>query len=319
MGVLHLRYVETLTREQRKLLAIIVMLSALTTFEYFHGFLSADVKEVADSVQSTWHIAVLILSFFSIHLSLQPKDVAFAYGYERVETLAAFTNCCLIIFECTFGFIHGLLDLLVSTLGGSTHGHSHAHRGNSQQHLGSMVVCCASVNLFGLMLFSQELRLMLHRCLLTRSATMPAHSENMVTVAIKLLGSVLGALTLVAKFWAARSKEGIWALLEAPLYLVTNVFLVYLALPVLFSTGRILLLAIPLEVQTQLNRCFEEVSHMDGVLEVCQWNFWPVASSRSLVGVVSLRVRPDGIGTTLADSVKSVCSCVCADLTLQML
>ena len=114
MVVLHLRRFENLSTDQRKLLFLIVILVVLQAVEYSHGFLTFDVGEVADSVQATLHTAAFVLSYFAIDLSSQSKDAAFAYGYERVEILAAFTNSCLILFEHAFGVLHNLHHVLVA-------------------------------------------------------------------------------------------------------------------------------------------------------------------------------------------------------------
>merc|ERR1712230_151545 len=95
--------------------------------------------------------------------------------------------------------------------------------------------------------------------------------------------------------------------------------MVYVCFPTLMATGGILLLALPSEVQPQLHKCLREVSFTDGVLEVLQWYFWPLAGDRSLVGAVSLRVRSDADEDAVRRAVHAICSHICGDLTVQVL
>lgn len=316
MAVLYLKRFEVLTKDQRKLLVVIAILAVLQITEYLHGFLTFDVREVADSVQATLHTGALVLSFFAIDTSLQPKDVAFAYGYERVEILSAFTNNCLIIFEHTFGVLHNLHHFLVARLSG-LEGHEH----HDHEHYGWGQLCTMArlrllIDMAGLALFMRQVQTMMGRALLRRRASLPPHSENMSTVGLKFVGSALTALVVaVAEVGGGRAGD-MKAQMLPPL--VSSICMIYLALPGLVSCGRILLLAVPRELESQLKQCRTEVGLVQGVVEVCQWNFWPFTSERSLVGVVSVKIRQEDDDNVIFQEVSSICSRICPDLTLEV-
>jgi len=290
----------------------VLALGILTQAEYVFGFVKVDVQAVADGVQATMHIAALVISLSAIELAKRKRDEAFSYGYERVETLAAFMNCCLIIFECVFGFMHQLHDAFVSL---GIQGHVQPVVPPTSLQITRIGLYRCLVNLLGVALFASEVRFALRRSLLDRDATLPAHSEHMAAVVWKLLTSA--STTLVATI--AAGAEGVVGHAELPLSLLNGAGMVYLTLPPLISTGRILLLALPAEVQPQLHKCLREVSFTDGVLEVLQWYFWPVASDRSLVGAVSLRVRSNADEDAVRRAVHVICSRICGDLTVQVL
>mmetsp|Transcript_103523 Transcript_103523/g.198717 ORF Transcript_103523/g.198717 Transcript_103523/m.198717 type:complete len:339 (+) Transcript_103523:140-1156(+) len=320
MGGLHVGRLEGLTGEQRKLLIIVLALTFLAAVEYFYGFFAVDVRAIADSVQATLHMGALMISFFAIELAAQPKDEAFSYGYERVETLAAFTNCCLILFECTFGYVHLVHAAVVSSLqpGSAGPGHSgsldedHLPLAETAR-LGRIGALRCLVNILGLVLFASQVQDVLRRCIRQRGGSFSAHGWNMLSVVLKLIANTVGYMIT-----AASDAQGFIGRLELPLSLLSRACLVYLTLPPLVATGQILLLAIPSEVQPQLHKCLREVSFTDGVLEVLQWNFWPI-SDRLLVGTVSLRIRSDANEESVCRSVRSICSRVSNDLTVQVL
>jgi len=312
MSILYLSRLETLTRDQKKLLVLIILLVLLTQAEYIYGFVMMDVRAVADSVQATLHIASLAISFFAIGLASQEKDEAFSYGYERTETLAAFANCCFVIFECAFACVHNLHDAIIGGMGG---GAGDSGTGHSQLARISGWRCC--VNAFGLLMLAREARATLRRSMRQRSATLPAHSENMASVILKLLASTSSSLVLLVADAGTRLHRTLGGL-ELPLSLLSGGLVAYLALPPLTASGRVLLLAIPAEVQPALDKCLREVSFADGVLEVLQWNFWPVTGGSTLVGTVSVRVRAGVDGEAVVRAVQGTCARVCGDLTVQV-
>jgi zinc transporter 5/7 len=306
----YLQRLRGFTSDQRKLFVLVLLLAILTQVEYFYGFVQVDVQAVADGVQATMHIAALVLSISAIEFTKRKRDEVFSYGYERVETLAAFTNCCLILFECVFGFMHQLHDAFVSL---GIQGHAQPVPATSS-HVQIIGICRCGVNLLGLALFSAEVRAALRRSLLEWDATLPAHNEHMAAMVWKLLSSASCSIVAIASSGA----EGFIGQTEMALSLLSGAGVVYLSLPPLISSGRILLLALPAEVQPQLHKCLREVSFADGVLEVLQWYFWPVASDRSLVGAVSLRVRSDADEDAVRQAVHVICSRICCDLTVQV-
>merc|ERR1712050_39285 len=101
-----------------------------------------------------------------------------------------------------------------------------------------------------------------------------------------------------------------------PLSWTSSALVLYLTIPPLMSAGRVLLLAVPTEVQPALDKCLREVSFTDGVLEVLQWNFWPVTSGHSMVGTVSVKIRSSVDADLILKAVQSICSRVCGDLTV---
>lgn len=322
MGSLNMRRLAGLTDEQRRLLPIILALAVLAVVEYAYGFFAVDVRAVADSVQATLHIGALVLSFFAVELAAQPKDEAFSYGYERVETLAAFANCCLILFECTFGYVHLVHSAVVSSFQPGAPGLGHGSTASDEDHtplatetarLGRIGALRFAVNILGLLLFARQVQDVLRHCLRQRGSSSPAPGWNISSVVLKLIASTVGYFIA-----AASDAQGFIGDLELLLSLVSRACLVYLTLPTLVSTGQILLLAIPVEVQPQLHKCLREVSFIDGVLEVLHWNFWPI-NDRLLVGTVSLRVRSDANEESVCRSVRSICSRVSNDLTVQVL
>eukprot|EP00401_Gymnodinium_catenatum_P079316 CAMPEP_0117458324 /NCGR_PEP_ID=MMETSP0784-20121206/872_1 /TAXON_ID=39447 /ORGANISM="" /LENGTH=326 /DNA_ID=CAMNT_0005251839 /DNA_START=82 /DNA_END=1059 /DNA_ORIENTATION=- len=298
-----------MTHDQRKLLLLVAMLAfLLTQIEYLFGFAALNVHAVANSVHAMLHVAGLAVSFFAIGVSSQPKDEAFSYGYERVETLAAFTNCCFVIFECTFSCVHRLHDAIIRTMDGPLGNQcGHGSGGGARSDLVVRIrYCRLAVNLLGLILLASDARTSLHRSLRKRSQALPPHAENMADENLReILDDVIEAATDCTPA-------------ELPLAFACSTILVYLALPSLLVAGQILLLAVPADLQAQLASCRHEIQSLDGVTDVLRWNFWALTGASSLVGTVSVSARMDADGAAISAACHSICAGICVDLTLQI-
>ena len=133
----------------------------------------------------------------------------FNFGYERVEILTDFTNVCLILFECAFGVLHNLHHNIVARFTGVP---SSEEQGQHHAHYGSGKLCLIArlrlvADLVGLLLFVGQLQMMLGRTLRRRKASLPPHSENMATVVLIFVGSLLAALVA---FYLQGSFKNMW-------------------------------------------------------------------------------------------------------------
>eukprot|EP00929_Paragymnodinium_shiwhaense_P060104 TRINITY_DN30052_c0_g1_i1.p1 TRINITY_DN30052_c0_g1~~TRINITY_DN30052_c0_g1_i1.p1 ORF type:complete len:299 (-),score=37.94 TRINITY_DN30052_c0_g1_i1:181-1077(-) len=261
------RCAERLTNDQRKLACLLGLLTSLAAFEYLYGFWCLDVKAVADSIQSTLHIGSVFVALAATGLAAQAKDEAFAYGYERVETLAAFTNCSFAIFEITFSCVHHVLhDAVMVSLGGDTVHGSSAKNGIDLFEEINIMRCV--FNCVGLIVFFRELRATLRRSLCHRGALLPSHSELMASVILKVLSNL--ATTSLCLLASKPSLVSVGRLVglppELPLAVTFTSVLLYLVWPPLAAAARILLLALPEEVVPSLDASYKDVLAVPGRL-----------------------------------------------------
>lgn len=299
-----------LTKDQRNLLVPILGLSTLVAVEACIGAIKFDVLVISDALQASLHAGALIASFAAIDLSMLPCDEIFSYGYERAEVLAAFGSCALVIFDCVLGVAHGVQDALMSSLG--------VHVSETPD-MASLMSRLASVrcglDLLGLALFWQEAKALSRRARKQSTATLAGHAENLSAVVLKLFAQAV-------LFLATRLCDlgrPLLGSLELPLSLLAALVLVYVAVPSLVRTTRLLMLQVPSEVRPQLDKCLREVSFTDGVLEVLRWSFWPATDGSGLIGTVCVRVHADADGDAVLRSVQATCARISRDLTVQVL
>lgn len=303
-----------LTRDQRKLLLLLLGFSVLSAVEFVVGALAADMHAVGYSLHAILHAAALAASFAATDLAQRPKDDRFSYGFERAEMLAAFTNCALVLFECFFTAAHNFIDAIVNW--GWVHD-AHMHHVAASRAT-RIATIRAGLHAFGLALFRHEVRTVLRRPNIQRQVALNAHAENMAAVTAKLMAS--GCFALVAH--VSDLVAPVLGSVELTLSLLAGMFLVYVTLPGLICTSQVLLLQLPSEVQPLLSKCLREVSFTEGVLEVLRWSFWPATSktggSGGLVGAVCVKVRSNADVDAVVRAVESICARVSCDLTIQV-
>ncbi len=110
-------------------LVVTVLNIIITVAEFIGGFISGSLALLSDAVHNLSDVGSLVLSFVANLIAQRQKNTRKTFGYERAETLAAFTNGVILIivslylaFEAAMRFAHpepiqGNVMFIVSLIG----------------------------------------------------------------------------------------------------------------------------------------------------------------------------------------------------------
>jgi cobalt-zinc-cadmium efflux system protein len=113
----------------RKFLWVSLLNIVITIAEFAGGLLAGSLALISDALHNLGDVGAIILSFVAHLLGKKDKNRHKTFGYERSETLAAFTNGLVLIVICLFLFaeaierlfhpaaIKGGIMLLVAVIG----------------------------------------------------------------------------------------------------------------------------------------------------------------------------------------------------------
>lgn len=305
----HLTFWERQSKDQKKLLLIILTQTLLTKVQYVYGFVAIDANAVSGSVQAMVQIFALAISYFAMNLATQSKDEAFTYGYGRLETLAALVSSFCVIFDSLCNTCEALIDSFF----GSESAHARA------SFLIRIGMVRSFVDFAGLTTFASEARNLLRRSFQNKLSQSSAHSQNIAAVVLQLLASLLSgtvfALMNGSDKWLPQFD---YFRLELPILVGINIVLVFLSAPVFASAANIVLLHVPLEARCMLEACRQEVGKLDGIAEVISWNFWILTHGQPLVGNVTVKLHPEADEEEVLKSVRELCEEVTGDLVIQV-
>lgn len=86
----------------KRYLAVTLLNIIITLAEFIGGALSGSLALLSDAVHNLSDVGAIILSFVAHLISKRKRDQWKTFGYERVETLAAFTNGVILIIISIF-------------------------------------------------------------------------------------------------------------------------------------------------------------------------------------------------------------------------
>lgn len=116
-------------RSSLSYLLVTVFNIIITVAEFIGGFISGSLALLSDAVHNLSDVGSIILSFIANLIAQRQKNTHKTFGYERAETLAAFTNGVILIvislylaFEAIMRFSHpepikGKVMFIVSLIG----------------------------------------------------------------------------------------------------------------------------------------------------------------------------------------------------------
>ncbi|KAK2749099.1 putative zinc transporter msc2 [Onygenales sp. PD_40] len=230
-----------------------------------YGILTGSLGLLSDSIHMLFDCFALAVGLCAAVMSKWPPSVRFPYGYGKVDTLAGFANgifLMIISVEIVYEAIERLLSgsevhrigelLLVSAAGlvvnlvgmmafdhGHHHGHSHSHGGHDHD----------------------------------PGHPHPHHTnENMHGIFLHILADTLGSVavvisTILVHFYKWPGFDPIASCLIAILIFAS-------AIPLVASTSKTLLLALPADVEYSLRDALAGVSTLRGVVGYAVPKFW---------------------------------------------
>ncbi|OAD00393.1 hypothetical protein MUCCIDRAFT_15957, partial [Mucor lusitanicus CBS 277.49] len=222
---------------------------------------------ISDAIHMFFDCLALGIGLFASVMSKWPSNQKYSYGYNRIETVAAFFNgvflvliSCSIVIEAVQRLVHPpemSTDrlLLVSFVGlivnlvvmDHSHGHSHGH-----DH---------------------------------------GHNANMQGVFLHIMADTLGSAgvivsTLLIQWFGWTGFDPIASLFIA-------ILIVMSVIPLIRQSASVLMLELSDQVVNQVEGTLEEVKRLEGVTSVDTYRFWP-NEAETVVGSIHVFVQ-DGV------------------------
>ena len=90
------------TPDSKRLLIIIILLTILVVFEIMIGVFFKNIHIITEAFQNILHLLAFYFSLYALIISKQPCDFEYTFGYTRIETVSAFSNCIFLSFVAMF-------------------------------------------------------------------------------------------------------------------------------------------------------------------------------------------------------------------------
>ncbi|GAA5815831.1 hypothetical protein MFLAVUS_009347 [Mucor flavus] len=235
---------------------------------------------ISDAIHMFFDCLALGIGLFASVMSKWPSNQKYSYGYNRIETVAAFFNgiflvliSCSIVIEAVQRLVHppemntdrlllvSFVGLIVNLVGifafnhghaHGGHGHDHGHHGHDHGH---------------------------------------GHSANMQGVFLHIMADTLGSAgvivsTLLIQWFGWTGFDPIASLFIA-------VLIVLSVIPLIRQSASVLMLELSDHVVNQVEGTLEEVKRIPGVVSVDNYRFWP-NEAETVVGSIHVLVQ-DGV------------------------
>ncbi|KAI9018597.1 cation efflux family-domain-containing protein [Phycomyces nitens] len=235
---------------------------------------------ISDAIHMFFDCLALGVGLFASVMGKWPSNAKYSYGYNRIETIAAYFNSVFLVLISISILVEAVLRLinppemstqrllLVSFIGlvvnlvgifafnhGHAHGHGHGHDHHGHDHHG--------------------------------------HSANMQGVFLHIMADTLGSVgvivsTLLIQWFGWTGFDPIASMFIAVLIILS-------VLPLIRQSAAVLMLELEDGVVNQVHGTLEELKQVQGIAGISLPRFWP-NEAESLVGSVQIQVK-DGVNT----------------------
>ncbi len=118
----------------KRYLTVTLLNVIITIAEFIGGAVSGSLALLSDAVHNLSDVGAIVLSYLANHIAQRKKDHRQTFGYQRAETLAAFTNGLILLVISLFLFVEaiqrfaspqkvsGQLMLIIAVIGLMTNG-----------------------------------------------------------------------------------------------------------------------------------------------------------------------------------------------------
>ncbi len=276
-------------KDSRRIFYFMLLNLSFMLVQSTYGVLTGSLGLISDSIHMFFDCFALLVGLCAAVMSKWPPSVKYPYGYGKLDTLAGFGNgifLMLISIEIVWEAIERLVEgsdvsrtmelLIVSSLGlavnlvgimafehGHGHGgHSHNHGGHSHSHAGHAHTHSG------------------HSTSSTPSAAKPqqAHrhhhhgGDNMYGIYLHIMADALGSVAVVVSTLCVRYFG--WSGFDPLASCAIAILIFASAVPLVFSSGKKLLLSLPSDVEYTLRDILAGVSTIRGVVGYTVPKFW---------------------------------------------
>ncbi|KAF7509929.1 hypothetical protein GJ744_007243 [Endocarpon pusillum] len=275
-------------KDSRRIFYFMLLNLSFMLVQSTYGVLTGSLGLISDSIHMFFDCFALLVGLCAAVMSKWPPSVKYPYGYGKMDTLAGFGNgifLMLISIEIIWEAIERLVEgsdvsrtmelLIVSSLGlgvnlvgimafehGHAHGpggHNHSHGGHSHSHASHAHDHSA------------------HLGLPAPSSAKPeqAHhhgGDNMYGIYLHIMADALGSVAVVISTLCVRYFG--WSGFDPLASCAIAILIFASAVPLVFSSGKKLLLSLPSDVEYTLRDVLAGVSTIRGVVGYSAPKFW---------------------------------------------
>jgi len=296
-------------RLPQPLLAYLALAICVIMVEVAYGVFAGSLGLVCDGMHMLINCGGIATSVVALKGSQKPPTLESSFGFARMHVLAAFTNAIFLVFASTFiavealhrftGFAHGDVGHKADAEIDRPHLHN-----SHEDHVISVASVACVVNFVGLLLLAlgarnsqsiQKERFSPRRATESHSRieeSLFRHAEllNLQSVVVHAVCDVVNSFGVIVSAILVRSKG--WDSADPLVALIIAVLILRASMPLLFTSGTILLQETSARSRSALDQALREISVLPGVLESHrekQWSFVPGIS----VTTLNVRVRSE--------------------------
>lgn len=267
-------------KDSRRIFYFMLLNLSFMLIQSTYGVLTGSLGLISDSIHMFFDCFALLVGLCAAVMSKWPPSVKYPYGYGKLDTLAGFGNgifLMLISIEIVWEAIERLVEgsdvsrtvelLIVSSLGlvvnlvgimAFEHGHGHGHSHHGHGHGGHAQPS--------------------HSASAGPSVSEPKQShhqhggDNMYGIYLHIMADALGSVAVVISTLCVRYFG--WSGFD-PLASCTIAILIFAsAIPLVFSSGKKLLLSLPGDVEYTVRDTLSGISEIRGVVGYTAPKFW---------------------------------------------
>lgn len=272
-------------KDSRRIFYFMLLNLSFMLVQSTYGVLTGSLGLISDSIHMFFDCFALLVGLCAAVMSKWPPSVKYPYGYGKLDTLAGFGNgifLMLISIEIIWEAVERLVEgsdvsrtmelLVVSSLGlgvnlvgimafdhghghGHDHGeHSHSHAGHDHSHSGHLNPSAKAVS---------------------KPANTHHHhhgGDNMYGIYLHIMADTLGSVAVVISTLCVRYFG--WSGFDPLASCAIAVLIFASAVPLVFSSGKKLLLSLPGDVEYTLRDILADVSTIRGVVGYTLPKFW---------------------------------------------
>jgi solute carrier family 30 (zinc transporter), member 5/7 len=276
-------------KESRRIFYFMLLNLSFMLVQSTYGVLTGSLGLISDSIHMFFDCFALLVGLCAAVMSKWPPSVKYPYGFGKLDTLAGFGNgifLMLISIEIIWEAVERLVEgsdvsrtmelLVVSSLGlgvnlvgimAFDHGHAHGHGGHDHSHAGHSH---SHTN--------HSHTPSDHPASAAPSVAKPEHThhhhggDNMYGIYLHIMADALGSVAVVISTLCVRYTG--WSGFDPLASCAIAILIFASAVPLVFSSGKKLLLSLPGDVEYALRDVLAGVSTIRGVVGYTVPKFW---------------------------------------------
>ena len=225
-----------------KFIWVMILNFIITIAEFLGGIFSGSLALLSDALHNLGDTGAIVLSFFAHLISKKSKDRIKTFGYERAETLAAFTNGVILVVISFFLIIEAIERFL-----------------KPEPIKGNIMLIVAIIGLIANLISMAAMH------------SDSKHNLNVKSTFIHMLSDALSSIVVV--IGAIFIKIWHWEWLDPTLTILVSIFILYEAFKIIKNAADVLMESIPSIDLDEVKKIMLTVPEITNVHHVHLWKY----------------------------------------------